>query len=198
MYCSRSCCARRLRTSRCRRTCASWRWPRSHRPPIRTHPSPGLASTFPGLPPISPDLPPTSPGRGSSIATPSWIRRKCRPRQRLYCPPKGQSTNCRRKRRRRTAHQIGPSENPARSLTAAHHSRSVGYSRRPSRRSGAVAVTEPFQPGSKLRAATRLRRRGAACAPSGRDDQKQPLPVQDRCLKPLNQPSGRSTAAHTE
>jgi hypothetical protein len=150
LHCSRSCCARRLRTSRCRRICASWRWHRSHRPPIRTRPPPLLASTSLGLPPTSPGLVPTSPSLGSSIPTPSWIRRKCRPRQPLYCPPKGQSTNCRRKGRRRTAHQIEPSENPARSLTAAHHSRSVGYLRRRSRRSDAVAVTEPFQPSSCL------------------------------------------------
>ena len=148
LHCSRSCCARRRRTSRCRRICASWRWRRSHRPPIRTCPSPVLASTSPGLPPTSLGPPPTSPGLGSSLPTPSWIRRKCRPRQPFYCPPKGQSTNCRRKRRRRTAHQIGPSEKHTRSLTAAHHSRSVGYSHRRSRRSGAVAVTEPFQPSS--------------------------------------------------
>jgi hypothetical protein len=144
LHCSRSCCARRLRTSQCRRICPSWRWHQSHRAPIRTRPSPLLPSTSPGLPPTSPHL-------GSSIPTPSWIRRKCRPRQPRqppYCQPKGQSTNCRRKRRRRTAHQIEPSEKPTRSLTAAHHSRSMGYSRRRSRRSGAVAVTEPFQPSS--------------------------------------------------
>jgi hypothetical protein len=91
----------------------------------------------------SPLLPSTSPHLGSSIPTPSWIRCKCRPRQPPYYQPKGQSSNCRRKRRRRTAHQLELSEKPTRLPTVARHSRSVGYSRRRRRRSGGAAVTDP-------------------------------------------------------
>jgi len=97
----------------------------------------------------SPLLPSTSPHLGSSIPTPSWIRRKFRPRQPPHYQPKRQSTNCRR-RRRRTPHRLELSEKPTRSLTVAHHSRSMGYSRRRSRRCGSAAVTDPFRPNSRV------------------------------------------------
>jgi hypothetical protein len=131
LHCSRSCCARRLWTSRRRRIRPLWRSNQSLRPPRRTR-------SFPLLPSTSPHL-------GSSTWTPSSIRRKCRPRRLPYRQPQGQSTNWQKSRR--TSHQREPREKPTHSPARAHHSSPTECSRRRSRRFRGMAVTEPFQQG---------------------------------------------------
>ena len=75
LHCSRSCCARHLRTSQRRRIRSPWRLNQSHLPPMRTQSSPLRPSTSLHL--------------ASSTRTPSWMRRKCRPRRPPNLPAPG-------------------------------------------------------------------------------------------------------------
>jgi hypothetical protein len=125
LHCLRSCCARRLWTSRRRWIRPLWRSKPSRRPPRRTRSSRLLPSTSPHL--------------GSSRRTPRSIRRKCRPRR----LPQGQSTNWRKGDARRIS--ANREKNPRirwqkltiRHPRGAHASGADGFR--------AIAVTEPLQ-----------------------------------------------------